>query len=643
MSLIVGGNTYNSRNIFNLGIEHLKPILVKCKPFLLGYSICLIGVQLPVSFVVVAYQGMKNRDGFSFKRSAADFTRYALFPWPQIIARIWRIGKKMLPLKEKPIRPPQRSQQRNLGNQIPQGEPRKPEPNFSASDLWAFQEHHISLTKPEVENELLKAAFAVTPQTRKEFASFYAQQDAASIEAARELLNKNLYLKLPLEIFATFFPEEAKHWKQGGRIRERSEVLYGEYKKSEHKIALLQSFAYRMEAPFQAYENENPASMKGVAAAFHLRSLCLEITNMWFGACKLDTRETWFDTFGPEPKEREIIQKVLLREQFPSGINPDYLYRVLAGGQNLRRDQKDSLQTTISKLTQEPERVKAFIEGGAVQRQRDFFQSPKASKVAKLSPTKNVIEEELHEEDKKFLECVFNLTDIESRTQFADLYSEKDAASLQRIKSWLERHPNRNLPLEVFATFFPEDIAHWMKGTDSFAFLLYGRYGKARQYRDTDAQRRDMHDTSVLQSLCYRIKAPILYCEKFKIWEEPRHPKLVSAMYHSWMLSSEVRQLWNTDIEKFLEWVVAKGENIAYGSFVRDVVAMLIWRGVYFNRELIFTTQGESVVYSKEEWSKNLDPDKYTQLIDQLASLGQDPVAIREFIIAGLAGLPTSK
>ena len=193
----------DAKNVFNRVSDQLKPFIIKSKPFFRGYAIFWVAVQLPVSFVVVAYKGIKNRDEFSFKRSAIDFTRYAFFPWAQMITGILGIGKKKGSLKPEPrINPPQNNKKpdnivkegNKLGieSEIEREKPKDPV-NFTSQQLSMFTHNKIALAKPELNNELLNAAFSVTPETRKDFAKLYAQQDAATLQAARELLDQNIY------------------------------------------------------------------------------------------------------------------------------------------------------------------------------------------------------------------------------------------------------------------------------------------------------------------------------------------------------------------------------------------------------------------------------------------------------------------
>ena len=94
---------------------------------------------------------------------------------------------------------------------------------------------------------------------------------------------------------------------------QRANALYGRYDESKHKAPLLQSFAYRMQAPFEAYSKEDPTSLKFVGATFHLRLLCKEITRHWYNLCELYNWEIRLDAFDPPNEERKVIKEVLRR------------------------------------------------------------------------------------------------------------------------------------------------------------------------------------------------------------------------------------------------------------------------------------------------------------------------------------------
>lgn len=561
------------------------------------------------------------------------------------------------------------------------------------------------------------------------------------------------------------------------------DALYGRFVESKHKEAILQSFAYRMQGPFDAYMKEDPITLKFIGATFHLRLLCYEITCLWYKICDVETGKEWLNDYDPPNEERQVIKQVLQKEQWAPGIcRLDLLRQALLPTEKLTGEVINALCVAVANCTQEPRVVKDYATmpygWESYQKGRSYFRKPislpsftdpiyEKKGIAKknvplqfaqynpttlLNAVKNkywvddlekltevmsdlqvqwsdtweqivtilkedpykisaeIVDhcpgrlewklrkllliirlegdqnseralttktelidlcscasaeevkalssifiddwnwmqrqipanfwnqltallnekssglvlnqisfvEELNEKDRKLLLIASQLKDEASRQAFADLYAQKDADSLRRIRASLHHHPDKTLPLEAFATFFPEEIVKWMKDTPSTAFVLYGPYKK------------ETHEVSVLQSYCYRINA------SFNVYANTANPaspspKLMSALYHIRMLHEEIRDVWGNPNDDWYSRLQAVESEMVESDLIRGVQDTA--ENAYgFDNEAIFRTQAEGGPYSRIEWDQDRHSMKYQTLLELVASAGQEADAVKKFI-----------
>ena len=101
----------------------------------------------------------------------------------------------------------------------------------------------------------------------------YANATSAELSQVRKFLGTIDSSKLPLSIFAAFFPEDLKNWVEG-KEDTRAEKSYGLYNGDEHFKLVCLGFAHRMQKPTEHYKNnQNSRDRETIGAIYHMRCL----------------------------------------------------------------------------------------------------------------------------------------------------------------------------------------------------------------------------------------------------------------------------------------------------------------------------------------------------------------------------------